>query len=140
MPITINGTGSISGLSAGGLPDASVTGADLNGAQTGSAPIFGARAWVNIDGTGTIGVRASGNIDTLTDGGTGIYTVTFATPMPDANYSVIGAGAGGDESIFAYLNADVPSPYSTTQFEIKMQDSNDVALRDTSYVWVAFFR
>ena len=71
MPITINGAGTVTGISAGGLPDASIVTADivdanittakvadanitaakLNGAQTGSAPIYGCRAWVNFDGT-----------------------------------------------------------------------------------------
>ena len=81
MPITINGSGTVTGISAGGLPDdcivtadiadnnvttakidnisvteikiadANVTAAKLSGAQTGSAPIYGCRAWVNFDGT-----------------------------------------------------------------------------------------
>ena len=85
MAITINGSGTITGVNAGGLPDGSVTADDLatdavttakieddavttvkitdanitaaklDGAQSGSAPIYGARAWVNFDGTGTIG-------------------------------------------------------------------------------------
>jgi hypothetical protein len=98
MPITINGTGSISGLSAGGLPDASVTTAEiaagavtaakLDGAQSGSAPIYGARAWVNFNGTGTVAIRAAGNVSSITDNGVGDYTVNFTTAMPDANYAV----------------------------------------------------
>jgi hypothetical protein len=71
MPISINGTGTITGISAGGLPDdcittadiaasavttakvnaAAITAAKLDGAQSGSAPIFGARAWVAFDAT-----------------------------------------------------------------------------------------
>lgn len=54
---------------------------------TGSAPIYAARAWVNFNGTGTVAIRASGNVSSITDNGTGIYTVNFTTSMPDANYA-----------------------------------------------------
>ena len=50
------------------------------------------KAWVNFNGTGTIGVnqtiRSSYNVSSVTKNGTGDYTVNFATPMADANYSV----------------------------------------------------
>ena len=54
---------------------------------TGSAPIYACRAWVNFDGTGTPSIRASGNVSSITDNGTGIYAVNFATAMEDANYA-----------------------------------------------------
>ena len=46
-----------------------------------------ARAWVNFDGTGTVAIRASYNVSSITDNGTGDYTVNFTNAMPDANYS-----------------------------------------------------
>jgi hypothetical protein len=53
----------------------------------GSAAIaYGCRAWVNFNGTGTVAIRASGNVSSITDNGTGDYTVNFTTAMPDANY------------------------------------------------------
>lgn len=54
----------------------------------GSAPTYACRAWVNFNGTGTVAIRASGNVSSITDNGTGDYTVNFATAMPDANYAV----------------------------------------------------
>jgi hypothetical protein len=100
MPMTLSGDGTITGLAAGGLPDssivtadianASVTAAKLDGAQSGSAPIYGARAWVNFNGTGTVAIRASGNVSSITDNGTGDYTVNFTTALADANYSAVG--------------------------------------------------
>jgi hypothetical protein len=54
---------------------------------TGSAPLFACRAWVNFNGTGTVAIRASGNVSSITDNGTGDYTVNFTTAMPDANYA-----------------------------------------------------
>ena len=53
----------------------------------GSAPVYACRAWVNFNGTGTVAIRASGNVSSITDNGAGQYTVNFTTSMPDANYS-----------------------------------------------------
>jgi hypothetical protein len=52
------------------------------------AVAYGCRAWVNFNGTGTVAIRASGNVSSITDNGTGDYTVNFTTAMPDANYTV----------------------------------------------------
>ena len=54
------------------------------------------RAWVNFDGTGTVAIRASGNVSSITDNGTGTYTVNFVTAMPDANYAVCAAADSGN--------------------------------------------
>lgn len=64
---------------------------------SGSAPSYSARAWVNFNGTGTVAIRASGNVSSITDNGTGDYTVNFATALVDANYSLSG-GVGGSGS------------------------------------------
>jgi hypothetical protein len=53
------------------------------------ATAYGCRAWVNFNGTGTPAIRASGNVSSLTDNGTGNYSVNFATAMPDANYAAV---------------------------------------------------
>ena len=53
---------------------------------TGAAPIYACRAWVNFNGTGTVAIRASGNVSSITDNGAGDYTVNFTTAMPDTNY------------------------------------------------------
>lgn len=57
---------------------------------SGSAPVYACRAWVNFNGTGTVAIRASGNVSSITDNGTGDYRVNFTTAMPDVNYSVGG--------------------------------------------------
>jgi len=46
-----------------------------------------AKAWVNFNGTGTVAIRASYNVSSITDNGVGDYTVNFTTAMADANYS-----------------------------------------------------
>ena len=53
-------------------------------------PILGsAKAWVNFNGTGTVAIRASYNVSSITDNGTGDYTVNFTNALPDANYAVV---------------------------------------------------
>ena len=74
----------------GGIADGSITAPKLSGAQTGSAPIFGVRAWVNFNGTGTVAINGSGNVSSVIDNGTGDYTINFATALPNANYAVSG--------------------------------------------------
>ena len=63
---------------------------------SGTAPLYMCRAWVNFNGTGTVAIRASGNVSSITDGGVGVYTVNFTTAMTDANYAAI-ASFGGQE-------------------------------------------
>jgi hypothetical protein len=58
---------------------------------TGSAPVYACRAWVNFNGTGTVAILASGNVSSITDNGTGDYTVNFTTALQDANYAVNGS-------------------------------------------------
>ena len=62
---------------------------------TGSAPIYACRAWVNFNGTGTVAIRGSGNVSSITDNGTGDYTVNFTTAMPDANFAAVGMPQSG---------------------------------------------
>jgi hypothetical protein len=105
-------------LTTGTLPiarvaDGAIAAAKLDGAQSGSAPIFGCRAWVNFDGTkdttGTVStantnrlIRASGNVASVLRNATGNYTVTFTTAMPDANYAVVQGGSLSSTSVNLY--------------------------------------
>ena len=102
MPIVINGSGTVTGISAGGLPDDCITTADIAAnavttAKLGTDEASGlAKAWVNFDGTGVVAIRASYNVSSITDNGVGIYTINFTTAMVDANYcAVAGDGTGG---------------------------------------------
>ena len=47
-----------------------------------------AKAWVNFNGTGTVAIRRAFNVSSITDNGTGDYTVNFTNAMSDANYCV----------------------------------------------------
>ena len=100
MTITINGSGTITGAStlATTVASPTFTTPNIDSAQfatvSGTAPIYACRAWVNFNGTGTVAIRASGNVSSITDNGTGDYTVNFTTAITDVNYAVISAGTG----------------------------------------------
>ncbi len=52
--------------------------------------IYTAKAWVNFNGTSTVAIRASGNVSSITDNGTGDYTINFTTAFADDNYAAMG--------------------------------------------------
>jgi len=80
----------------------------------GSAAVaYGCRAWVNFNGTGTVAIRASGNVSSITDNGVGDYTVNFTTALADANYSIVGVlNSYGVANIQAVLNVQSASTSS----------------------------
>jgi len=90
---TVAGIAATQTLTNKTLTSPSLTTPNIDSAQfatvTGTAPIYPCRAWVNFNGTGTVAIRASGNVSSITDNGTGDYTVNFTTAMPDANYAWI---------------------------------------------------
>jgi hypothetical protein len=91
------------------------------------ATAYGCRAWVNFNGTTNVGgnctIRASGNVSTVADNGTGKYTVNFTNAFPDASYTVAGSGAIGDASDDANILICAPArdlvTYSTTACAIR---------------------
>ena len=103
---------------------------------TGTAPIYACRAWVNFNGIGTVAIRASGNVSSITDNGVGNYRVNFTTAMPDSLASVVAssdAGAGaGDKG--PYLGS-----ISTTSASIFTYNSAG-ALVDSQIIDIAVFR
>jgi len=101
---------------------------------TGSAPVYACRAWVNFDGTGTVSIRGSGNVSSITDNGTGDYTVNFATSMPDSQY-VFSAQSGA----FATDVQVRHQTYTTSQLQLITQNA-DGNSRDRNRVVVAVFR
>lgn len=96
-------------LQSNGTPAAGVSGSNfqMNSGYGSVATAYGCRAWVNFNGTGTVAIRASGNVSSITDNGTGDYTVNFTTAMPDANYSVV-------FSINTIWGSSLPAPQLNT--------------------------
>ena len=98
----------------GTLTNATLVTPNINSAQvptiSGTAPLYMCRSWVNFNGTGTVAIRASGNITSITDNGTGDYTVNFTTAMSDVNYCSLVTGTGNaGVSIDGYANIRDPA-------------------------------
>ena len=152
MPITINGSGTITGAAtlattvvSPTLTTATLTTPNINSAPfatvTGTAPIYPCRAWVNFDGTGTPAIRASGNVSSITDNGVGEYTVNFTTAMPDANYSVAATANGNAGSaIMVCTNSTAYNASAPTASACRIQVTSYTANNDCAYVSVAVFR
>jgi hypothetical protein len=61
--------------------------------NTSGTEVYTCKAWVNFNGTGTVAIRASGNVSSITDNGTGDYTINFTSAMSDTNYCLNGSAA-----------------------------------------------
>jgi hypothetical protein len=117
------------------IADANITAAKLSGAQSGSAPVYGARAWVNFNGTGAVAIRASGNVTSITDNGTGDYTVNFTTAMQDTNYAV--SGSAGNVLTDEFISAKA---LLTNYCEINTIGAGGTSTVDSLYISVAIHR
>lgn len=99
---------------------------------TGSAPVYACRAWVNFNGVGTVTIRASGNVSSITDNGVGLYTVNFTTALQDVNYATAQSHASTAGSV-------VLTTYATTSLAVETYN-NSATLTDRSVVCVSVFR
>ena len=118
--------------------------------STGAIPQLGgadvttrlSSAWVNFNGTGTVAIRASYNISSITDNGTGLYTVNFTTAMPDTNYSYVTSGAEGLASTRSDLGVNASSSNTVLAGSIKISTvySSSATLFDAPEVNVTVFR
>jgi hypothetical protein len=123
------------------MTQAAVLGANASIMSTpvGTAPGYMARAWVNFNGTGTVAIRASGNVTSITDNGTGDYTINFTTAMSDANYAgqvcigTLGAsdGVGGGYTAATLIAAS---------FRIRTLNASQSTAKDFDAIYVAVFR
>jgi len=147
MAITLNGTTGITTPdidSTAGFDGEDLTGdvaaARITGAlnATGSAPIYACRAWVNFNGTGTVAIRGSGNVSSITDNGVGIYDINFTTAMPDVNYAVC-ATANNGASYVALIASPEINVSTSSSARINTARNSDVYF-DGRDVNVAIFR
>lgn len=90
------------------------------------------RAWVNFNGTGTVAIRASFNVSSITDITTGVYAINFTTAMPDINYAVTSTAA-----TYGLVSIDT---ISTTSFRFVTANAGATALVDLVENHVAVFR
>ena len=159
MPITIDGDGTITGVSVGGLPDgivdtdmlassavttAKISDSQITEAKLASDPQQGiAKAWINFDGgAATIGTgRDSFNVASVTDNGTGDYTVNFTNAMANANYAVAISGkANGGSSAIPVPHYNASGVMTTTSMTFFFSESNSYGTkRDSEIVcFIAF--
>ncbi len=109
---------------------------------SGTAPLYACRAWVNFNGTGTVAIRASGNVSSITDNGTGDYTVNFATAMPDADYAMVQGSAnisGGTSDRPVTAGFNIATAPTSSAARIYVKDAENIA-RDSTRVTLSFFR
>jgi hypothetical protein len=103
-------------------------------------PSYQCRAWVNFNGTGTVAIRASGNVSSITDNGTADYTVNFTTAMPDANYAWAGSGGAAGSTNGFLQGSDNVTPRTTALFRIVNISGGFGSVADGANINVAVFR
>jgi hypothetical protein len=98
--------------------------------------INGAKAWVNFNGTGTVAIRASYNVSSITDNGTGNYTINFTNAFADANYGV--NFSAGDGSTTGAGAAAIYTQTTTTSRVFIFNTAGSA--QDYAYVSASYFR
>jgi hypothetical protein len=108
------------------------------------AAAYACRAWVNFNGTGTIAIRASGNVSSITDNGVGDYTINFTTAMSDANYTVVGQGVNPGGWTFGpqpFLSSPSLAEVAPTTSAVRLVVGTSAgSFLDAKYVCYAIFR
>lgn len=113
-------------------------------ANAGSEDYFLNRAWVNFDGTGTVAIRASGNVSSITDNGTGDYSIDFTASLVDANYAALisqsrdGGGNPPTPSSTQGLTGTPTSLKTTTQ--CRFGTGGNTAVYDATQISIAVLR
>jgi len=114
--------------------------------NTSGVEVYTCKAWVNFNSTGTVSIRGSGGVSSITDYGAGLFGLNFSTAMPDANYSAVAAGTqsssnnnGGVISVFLSATGTVSAP-TTTSFRFVVYHAANTALGDSNYNCLAVFR
>ena len=106
------------------------------------AVAYGCRAWVNFDGTTNTGgnctIRASGNVSTVADNGTGDYTINFSTTLPDANYA-FNATVGRNTTANSFFAGQGTTAPTTTALRIQVRNDSGT-LSDAPFACVSIFR
>lgn len=104
----------------------------------GNAPYYGARAWVSFNGTGTVAIRGSQNVTSITDLGVGEYTVNLTVALDDANYT-ISPSVGGTNAVDIIRPRDESTARTTTAFRL-LTITNGFNAGDAAYVNAVVFR
>jgi len=107
---------------------------------SGSAPQFACRAWVHFNGTNG-SIYASGNVASVTRTAGATYVITFATPMPDTNYAIIGIGTNvGSFGTLVFENINGVAPRTTSSVTVYTVSNNGATFVEDHRVSVVIFR
>lgn len=109
----------------------------FNSGYGSAATAYGCRAWVNFNGTGTVAIRASGNVTSITDNGVGNYTVNMTTAMPDVNYTV---QSNATNNGTARANTDLTNSLAVGSFVISTTTNGTNTPQDSALICVSVFR
>jgi hypothetical protein len=105
------------------------------------ATAYGCRAWVNFNGTGTVAIRASGNVSSITDNGTGQYTLNFSKSLVDANYSIAAYTTWSDDTAAAMgISGRANDTKTTNSLKVWTVRTSDFLPIDSPQVNVSIFR
>jgi hypothetical protein len=104
----------------------------------GSAPVYACRAWVNFQGTGTVTIRAGGNVSSVVRVATGAYNIYFTDPMPDNYYSLVFACTPevNNQHAVGFI-AEMTTTYCRVEFYSAANSTNKA---DKAIVCVSIFR
>ena len=117
--------------------NASVAGnLSFNSGYGSAAVAYGCRAWVNFQGTGTVTIRADGGVSSVTDDGTGAYTVNYDVALPDSNNAPVAGSNGSGIGNFGAI--EVVTGTSACSVRAYRTDTN--VLADLPLICVAVFR
>ena len=108
----------------------------INNGYGSLAPIYGVRAWIAFKAAGGSNtVRGSGNA-TITDHGTGDFTMNFTTAMPDTGYSAVGtAGYNSGQIVLGLTGSGTESAPTTSGFRFTIRANyNNASLMDEEYI------
>lgn len=106
----------------------------------GDAPIYACRAWVNFNGTGTVAIRASGNVSSIMDAGVGSYIVNFTTAMPDENYAISGSAESTNYKMGIYRDSALYPPTLTYCSVLTSASGAQTALGDATSISISINR
>jgi len=100
------------------------------------------KAWSNFDGTGTVAIRDDYNVSSITDNGTGDYTVNFTNEMSDTDYSVL-LSITGNSNLMVYVSSanaiSAPTLKTTSQVRVKTIIISTGNPLDHANIYVAIF-
>jgi len=139
MAIVLDGSTGISSIGTlTGVTSISSTTADTPVIlQDSSSNSNTCRAWVNFNGTSTVAIRADFNVSSITDNGTGDYTVNFSVAMPDANYSW--SGSAKSTTTNGWVNGNTSTDQAAGSVRISCVTVGPAAF-DPTFVNIAVFR